>query len=49
MGPRLASYKELCDATDNFSEATKLGAGGQGQVWKAVYKGLDVVVKRYVA
>lgn len=34
QGPNIYSYKDLKDATDNFSEENKLGEGGFGDVYK---------------
>lgn len=47
-GPRRFSYRELSQATKNFSEDEKLGEGGFGGVYKGFFSGLnlEVAVKR---
>ncbi|OAY45262.1 L-type lectin-domain containing receptor kinase IX.1 [Manihot esculenta] len=47
-GPRNFSYKELANATSNFSEAALLGEGGFGAVYSGFLKELNcyVAVKR---
>ncbi|KAK9217556.1 hypothetical protein WN943_006183 [Citrus x changshan-huyou] len=44
-GPRKYSYKELSQATNNFSDEQKLGQGGFG----GVYKGISGETNAYVA
>ncbi|XP_047977343.1 L-type lectin-domain containing receptor kinase IX.1-like isoform X2 [Salvia hispanica] len=43
-GPRRFSYQELASATNNFSEARKLGEGGFGGVYKGHLVDLDIPV-----
>lgn len=40
------SYKELSDATDNFSNAKKIGQGGYGSVYYGVLHGQKLAIKR---
>ncbi|XP_027771293.1 receptor-like serine/threonine-protein kinase SD1-8 [Solanum pennellii] len=42
----LFDYSTLATATENFSDATKLGQGGFGCVYKAMLVGQEVAVKR---
>lgn len=37
------TYKELADATDDFSENSKIGEGGFGIVYKGHIKSIDQV------
>ncbi|XBH97906.1 hypothetical protein VPH35_127511 [Triticum aestivum] len=41
-GPRRFRYCELAAATDNFSEAKKLGEGGIGPVYRGFLKGMRI-------
>ncbi|XP_059638755.1 receptor kinase-like protein Xa21 [Cornus florida] len=46
MEHRLFSYQELCNATNNFCEATLIGVGGFGAVYKGILSdGTNVAVK----
>ncbi|EEF44110.1 kinase, putative [Ricinus communis] len=45
-GPKRFSYKELVQATNNFSEEGKLGEGGFGGVYRGYLSDLSVAVKR---
>lgn len=36
QGPKTFSYKDLKSATNNFSNETKLGEGGFGDVFKVI-------------
>ncbi|KAK1290174.1 PTI1-like tyrosine-protein kinase [Acorus calamus] len=47
---RIFTYKELCTATNNFSEENKLGEGGFGSVyWGKTADGLQIAVKKLKA
>ncbi|KAL6643221.1 hypothetical protein ACP70R_021402 [Stipagrostis hirtigluma subsp. patula] len=49
QGPTAFYYRDLKSATDNFSEKTKLGEGGFGDVYKGLLKnGKTVAVKRLI-
>ncbi|KAI8536576.1 hypothetical protein RHMOL_Rhmol10G0268200 [Rhododendron molle] len=49
QGPKTFSYKDLKSATNNFSNETKLGEGGFGDVFKGTLKnGSIVAVKKLV-
>ncbi|KAF7130804.1 hypothetical protein RHSIM_Rhsim10G0181800 [Rhododendron simsii] len=49
QGPKPFSYKDLKSATQNFSNETKLGEGGFGDVYKGTLKdGIIVAVKKLV-
>ncbi|KAF7130409.1 hypothetical protein RHSIM_Rhsim10G0182200 [Rhododendron simsii] len=49
QGPKTFSYKDLKSATNNFSNETKLGEGGFGDVYKGTLKNGNIVaVKKLV-
>ncbi|KAL8133859.1 hypothetical protein AgCh_009066 [Apium graveolens] len=49
QGPTTYSYKDLKLATENFSEETKLGKGGYGEVYKGTLKNGDIVAVKKLA
>ncbi|WOG97448.1 hypothetical protein DCAR_0416788 [Daucus carota subsp. sativus] len=49
QGPTTYSYKDLKLATNNFSEETKLGKGGYGDVYKGTLKNGDIVAVKKLA
>ncbi|KAK1361846.1 putative cysteine-rich receptor-like protein kinase 3-like [Heracleum sosnowskyi] len=49
QGPATYSYKDLKLATKDFSEETKLGKGGYGDVYKGTLKNGDIVAVKKLA
>ncbi|XWS19236.1 hypothetical protein CRYUN_Cryun32bG0113500 [Craigia yunnanensis] len=49
QGPLIYTYKELNIATTNFSEQSKLGEGGFGEVYKGILKNGRVVAVKKLA